>query len=126
MLEHRHYRSIHRREKELLHIPTTTTWHYDTTREIARVQFAHGGVAVSTDFYKRAIAFFRGLIGGEIKTYSPPLDRAKREALLRMKESCPDCDIYVNCRFQTSAIKHGRRVSCVEIIAYATAIRYKK
>ena len=65
-----------------------------------------------------------------IATSEPPqpslLDRAKREAILRMKQSCPDADLYLNCRLETSTIARGKKdnVACVEIVAYSTAIKF--
>ena len=127
--ERRHYKSIHRRESALLNIPTMNLEEYDNnTGKIAEVKLACGSTAVSVDYYKRILFFFRNLVGGEVKSYSSLVDRARREAILRMKESCPDCDIFINCRLQTSTITRGagRSIACVEVIAYATALRYRR
>ena len=66
------------------------------------------------------------IFGGELKSYSPLLDRGKREALLRMKESVPGADEYINCRMETSTISSGKgkAMGTVEVIAYSTAITY--
>lgn len=92
-------------------------------------ELVYGSVVVSVDYFKRVLMAFRQIFGGEIKSYAPLLDRGRREALLRMKEAAPDADIFVNCRLETSSIANSNRqnsLSCVEIIAYGTAIRYKK
>ena len=126
--EKRHYQSIRRREEALLHIPATTSWHHDTEREIEEVRLVFGSTAVSVDYFKRLLAFFRNLIGGEVKAYGSLVDRARREAILRMKESYPQSDAFINCRLATSSITTGRsrRTACVEVIAYATALRYRR
>lgn len=125
-----HYRSILRREKALMHIPITTAFvPLDDTREIESVKLIYGSTVIASDYFKRFIAFFRHLFGGEMKSYASLVDRARREAILRLKESEPDCDIFLNCRLVTLAIggiRKKRATLCVEVIAYATAIRYKK
>jgi len=55
------------------------------------------------------------------------IDRGRREALLRMKEWAPDADVFLNCRLETASISkgEGKAIGCVEVIAYATAVKYK-
>ena len=83
-------------------------------------------MVISVDYFKRFLMNFRRIFGGEIKSYSPLLDRGRREALLRMKESHPHADLYLNCRLETSAISNGKgkTTGCVEILAYCTAIKF--
>jgi uncharacterized protein YbjQ (UPF0145 family) len=52
------------------------------------------------------------------------LDRARREAILRMKESCKKADEIINLRIETSSISkgRGRSIGSVEVLAYATAL----
>lgn len=125
--ERKHYRSIRTREDEFLHKPAITTRQVQPDRVVASTDLAIGSVVISVDYYKRFLASFRLLFGGELKSYSPLLDRGKREALLRMKESFPGADEYINCRLETSTISSGRgkAVGTVEVIAYSTAITYE-
>ena len=87
-----------------------------------------GVVVVSIDYYKRFLMGFRKIFGGELRSYSPLIDRGRRESLLRMKESCPDADLFLNCRLETSTISSGKgkAVGCVEVVAYSTAIKFRK
>ena len=66
------------------------------------------------------------IFGGELHTYSSLLDRARREALLRLKESCSDADMLINLRFETSTISSGgnSNIGSVEVLAYGTALWY--
>ena len=68
------------------------------------------------------------VFGGEMKSYSSIIDRGRREAILRMKESCPDADLFLNCRLETSSISKGKGkvVGCAEVLAYATAVRFQR
>lgn len=125
--EHRHYQSIRRREQALLNIPVITSTAWDGERDVEYARFVSGSTVVSVDYFKRFLAFFRNLVGGEVSAYSPLLDRAKREAILRMKESARDADAFLHCRLQTYTIAGvtGAATS-VEVVAYATALRYRR
>lgn len=125
--ESRHYQSIRQRERAFLTRPAITTKTFEDGRAVEQATLAVGAVVVSVDYFKRFLASFRMLFGGELGAYASVLDRGKREAIVRMKESCPDADLYLNCRLETSAISRGRQntIGCVEIVAYSTAIRFK-
>ncbi len=124
--ERRHYRSIHEREEKMRTTPAVTARKWADGRRIAEAELAVGSVVVSVDHFKRFLMGFRRIFGGEIKSYSPLIDRGRREAILRMKESHPDADLYLNCRLETSAISNGKgkTTGCVEILAYCTAIKF--
>lgn len=128
--ERKHYESIRRREKALLHIPTTTAFLSDDKVHAAETcTLAFGATVVSGDKFKDLLSYFRNLVGGRMNSYASLADRARREAILRMKESCPDADEFINCRIQSSSISagvDGKGFVGVEVIAYATAVRYKK
>ena len=51
------------------------------------------------------------------------VDRARREAILRMKEQAADADLFVNLKLETSSVS---QVGSVEVLAYCTAIWYGK
>jgi uncharacterized protein YbjQ (UPF0145 family) len=126
--ERRHYASIHEREARFLHLPAVPTKTWDTARPVADARLVCGSVVVSADYFKRLLAALRNLIGGRMRAYESLLDRARREAVLRLKEQCPDAHIIVNLRLETSTIASRNRqngVSCVELTAYGTAIRYR-
>ena len=124
--EKRHYRSIRKREKLTLQLPAVTIKNIDCPED--RVRSAHlvyGSAVISIDYFKRLLAGLRNIFGGTVKSYESLLDRARREALLRMKEMAGDATMIVNVRIETSAI--GKRankkgVGCLEAIAYGTAI----
>lgn len=125
--ERKHYASIHEREACFLRLPAVPTRAWDTDRAVAEARLVSGSVVISADYFKRLLAQLRNLIGGRMRAYESLLDRARREAILRLKEQCPDADIIVNLRLETSTIGSRQRngVSCVELIAYGTAIKYR-
>jgi uncharacterized protein YbjQ (UPF0145 family) len=126
--ESRHYRSIHAREKELVGLPATTLKTPLAGGEVARCELVTGSVVISIDYFKKAASALRSLVGGPVKSYETLLDRAKREAVLRLKESCPGADEVINLRLETMPLAGQQRnqVTSVEVLAYGTAIYYAK
>lgn len=126
MLEKKHYSSIQEREKELLYLPVTTTKNVPYASSTVRsLELVDGSAVISVDYFKRILARLRNIFGGTVKSYESLLDRARREAILRMKEQAPDAAMIVNVRIETSAIgKYSarRNVSCLEALAYGTAV----
>lgn len=129
MAERRHYKSIEEREEEFLNLPSVTLKKVDEPERIDQAHLVSGNAVISVDYFKRFLAGLRNLVGGRVKTYESLLDRARREAILRMKEADPTADLIVNMRLETSSISKGSRqksVGTIEALAYGTAIHLKK
>lgn len=128
LAERRHYRSIIKREAETLTMPVLTLKAVPKQLTSCHTQLVSGSVVVSIDFFKKFVAGLRGLLGGRLKSYESLLDRARREAILRMKESAiaHGGKVVINVRIETASINKnsGRRqgVGSVEVVAYGTAI----
>lgn len=122
--ERRHYDSIHAREKAWLHLPTTSGRFPVTTGQVARCELVSASTVVSVDYFKRAAAALRTIVGGQVKSHESLLDRAKRESILRLKESCPGAHEIVNLRLETVSLSNNGSgsIGAVEIFAYGTAI----
>jgi uncharacterized protein YbjQ (UPF0145 family) len=125
-IEKQHFRSLQERERQFLPMPAVGMKRVDSPSPVAKAELAIGSVVVSVDYYKRFLAGLRNLFGGEVRSYSPLMDRARREALLRMKEQAIGADMIINVRLETSSISGDSRaqqkLACVEVIAYGTAI----
>jgi len=126
LLEKAHFKRIHRRERELAGLATLNTKQVPTGRTVAETSLVMGDVVVSIDYFKRFLASLRNIFGGEVKSYGSLVDRGRREAVLRMKEQCPDSDLIVNLRIETSSVSQGKKkqLGSVEVLAYGTAIRF--
>lgn len=130
LTERRHFRSIEKREDEMLSKPIVTLENVTQPEDqIESARLVSGSAVISVDYFKRLLASLRNIFGGTVKSYESLLDRARREALLRMRAEAPDADIIVNVRIETSSI--GRRankkgVGCVEAIAYGTSVTFRK
>ncbi len=66
-------------------------------------------------------AFFKGIVGGEIRGYSELLVEGREEAISRMKAQAESlgADAIVNVRLTTSSITGG----AAELMAYGTAVK---
>lgn len=126
LFEKRHYRSIHEREKALLQLPATASKYPVLSGQVVRCELVGGSCVVSVDYFKRAAASLRTVVGGPVKSYESLLDRAKREAVLRLKESCPGAHEIVNLRLETAPLSKNARggVGAVEVFAFGTALYY--
>jgi len=126
LLERLHYRSIRRREYGFVTLPALTMKTVPEPQHVVRSEMALGSVVISVDYFKQVAAGLKKIFGGEIHSYSSLLDRARREALLRLKENCADADMLINLRFETATISSGgnSRIGSVEVVAYGTALWY--
>lgn len=125
--ERQHYEDIKRREKSTLHVPVMS---WGAKQELPYAHDAEmfvGSVVVANDYFKTISAGLRNLIGGRVTVYETLIDRGRREAMLRMKESAIEwgASQVLNVRFETSNIagQSGGGMGAVEIMAYGTGIR---
>lgn len=131
--EKKHFKSIIERERNSLHLPVVN---FKTLPSIQRntmhTILVSGNVVISIDYFKKFVATLKMLFGGRITSYESLLDRARREALLRMKQQAKMNNAFVimNTRIETSSItkNSGRRYSigAIEVLAYGTAVYLEK
>ena len=124
--ERKHYDSIQKREEALIQMPIVTARTGYEDEAVKTAEMVQGSAVISVDYFKRILAALRNIFGGTIRSYESLIDRARREAILRMKESAPEGTmVIVNVRVETSTIgknSHKKSVSCVEALAYGTAL----
>lgn len=129
MAEQSHYKSIRLRELRLRRLPTTNLRRPPTHWRVEGAALVAGSTVVSVDYYKRFLAQLRGFIGGRVRSYESLLDRARREAMLRMKEEAVKggFDAVINVRLESSNIssplRSDRGTAGVEVIAFGTALK---
>jgi uncharacterized protein YbjQ (UPF0145 family) len=123
-IEKRHYRRVLEREKLTLFLPHVSDSYtaFDPTQNVESVKLICGSCVVSADFFKVWVSNLKSLFGGTLTTFESLLDRARREAVLRMKDSGTGADMIVKTRLETTEISPG----VVEIVAYGTAVYLKK
>ncbi len=131
MIERRHFASIRRRESRFARLPAITFRKEPASWEVLESQLMLGSVVISVDYFKRFLAGLRGIVGGRVKSYETLLDRARREALLRLKEEAiaRGCHAIINVRIETSRMANaGRRgdgVAGLEVLAFGTGLKLR-
>ena len=124
--EKKHYASLIEREKNLNKLPVIASRipPFDAAYEQTLVS---GSVVIANDYFKAFVAGLRNLFGGKIRTYETLLDRARREAILRMKEEAQKlgADFVFNIKYETSNIsgQYSKRLPVIEVHAYGTALK---
>lgn len=127
ILERRHLASIRMREAATGDLPAVPTRSLDTSRTVAEAKLVSASVVVSHDYLKRFLASLRKIFGGRLRSYESLIDRARREAILRVKEQVPNASVIINLRLETATIgrTHGKQgIGAVEVMAYGTAVTY--
>lgn len=123
VLERKHYASIRARERLLQHVIALTTRFPPEGTVVQTAALVSGGVVVSSDYFKSFVAGFRTLVGGRFRGFESLLERARREALLRLKEAAQaqGSSLVIGVRFHTTKVS-GASTPSVEVIAYGTAL----
>ncbi len=129
--ERKHYRSIETRERGHLNLPAVTTKKESfKDSEVENAILVSGSAVISLDYFKRILAGLRNIFGGEVVSYETLIDRARREAILRMKDMAGNADVILNLRIETSSIgqtaNKRNTIGSIEAIAYGTAVTLKK
>ncbi len=126
--EKRHFEGLAKREHWSRNMTVITLKTPPPDWEAQKVGLVMGNVVISVDYFKRFLAGLRSIVGGRIKTYEPLLDRARREAMMRMKEEARNkgFNTILNVRLETTRLatrKGGKGVAGIEILAFGTALK---
>lgn len=125
-VEQRHFANLKIRERRTRHLSVVN---FGAKSEMAAQEatLLVGSVVISADYFKTVAAALINLVGGRISVYETLLERARREALLRLKEQALawGATQVLNVRFEACNIngESGRGRVSVEVIAYGTAVR---
>jgi len=124
--EKKHYQSLTDREQIMNKLPAMASrlppqdGKYEQT-------LVSGSVVIANDYFKSFVAGLRNLFGGKVSTYETLLDRARREALLRVKEKAQTlgADYVFNVKYEASNIsgQYSKRMPVIEVHAYGTALK---
>lgn len=132
ILEKNHFKKIKAREIALVKKPVVSFGKKLTTnKKIKKVEFVTGEVVISGDYFKNFVSAFRNFFGGRMVSFESLMDRARREALLRMREKAKTADIIVNARLESTMLNicednSNNLIPQVAVIAYGTAVTYER
>ena len=86
-----------------------------------------GNVVIAVDYFKVFVAGFIMLFGGRLSGFEKLMERARREALVRMQREAKalGADAIYNTRIEFSAVgQRPKKIGGAELFAYGTAVKY--
>lgn len=124
--EKKHIKSIIEREQIMNQLPAMAG-RVPPENGNYQQQLVSGSVVIANDYFKTFVAGLRNLFGGKINAYETLLDRARREAVLRMKQEAQalKAELIFNVKYETSNIsgQYNKRMPVIEVHAYGTALK---
>jgi uncharacterized protein YbjQ (UPF0145 family) len=131
-IERSHYRELARRERRQRKLPALTTRRVPADWRVEEALLLTGSVVISLDYWKRFAASIRQIFGGNVRSFETLFERARREALLRLKEAAAakGCDAVIGVRLESAELANqwanGKGTAGVELIAIGTGLRTKR
>lgn len=127
--ERAHFKSIREREAQYADVLAFAVRFPPDVVTPQDCRLVAGSVVISSDYFKQFVAGLRTLIGGRLSSYESLLDRARREATLRMKEEARrfGSKLVINVKVESTTVSGGARkgLPAMEVIAYGTALKPK-
>ena len=123
-IERRHFRRLIKQEDEQRDILAFALRRLPKDLALSEPKLVCGNAVISVDYFKKFAAGLRGIIGGRIGTYESLFERARREAMVRMKMEAKrqGRNIILNVKLETVRIyAGGGGTVSVEAVAYGTA-----
>jgi uncharacterized protein YbjQ (UPF0145 family) len=123
----KHFERLTAREAAMTHMVVTNL--KTVPEHLDQPILVTGSVVIAFDYFRRFIARIIMLVGGNISLYETMLDRARREALIRLVEKADAAgatEVH-NVRFEFSRVGSSAQTAQVgggaELFAYGTALR---
>lgn len=125
--ERGHLKRLRAEEEDMAHIKVLSikTLPPNLAQGGALVQ---GNVVIAVDYFKVIMSTIRMIFGGRLNSYETLLDRARREAIIRMQKDAESlgADAIYNTRVEFSAVgQQPQKIGGAELLAYGTAVRYE-
>ncbi len=126
-VERRHLKRLAAWEAELADILVTDLKKLPVEVSAQHCGLVMGEVVIASDYFKTVAAKFKGMFGGELSTFQTLMDRARREALVRLmkRAKAMGANRVYNVRFESSnigAMRRNKPSAMVELYAYGTAV----
>ena len=124
--ENKHIKQLIERESVMNALPAMASRIPPDDGEYDQV-LVSGSVVIANDYFKSFVAGLRNLFGGKVTTYETLLDRARREAVLRMKDQAKEmgAEMVFNVKYEASNIsgQYNKKLPIIEVHAYGTALK---
>ncbi|NHB58925.1 YbjQ family protein [Acinetobacter sp. 194] len=119
-IERKHLLELEDKEKQLSHISLDTN-KFQSSEHIG--QLVSSNVVISHDYFKYIISMIQNLLGGRLTTYETVVDRARREAVVRLKLEAQKMGANRIMGLRLSTTEMGMEGGMIEVFAYGTAIQ---
>jgi len=123
--EVRHFKRLDAGEAALADITLLTVRSFDYSG-CTRTGLVSGSVVIANDYFKAFVARLKMIFGGRLRTYESMLERARREAVMRMRQEASDSGYHavVNVRMEFAVIQGSNpsKPGSFEVIAYGTGL----
>jgi len=128
-VEAAHFRRLARWERELSGILLSDMKRVPPNWHVAEAGLVVGEAVIATDKFKVFVAGLRNLFGGGVPGYERLMERARRQALVRMLWHARQygANVVWNVRVETATIQGKREGQSggVEVLAYGTAMKVR-
>ena len=120
--ERKHLQYLDEQEQRLAYIRVNNSRFIESTLPGHMIS---SNVVISHDYFKYAIANVQNMLGGRLTSYESVVERARREAIIRLKLEAEKmgADQIMGIRLSTTEL--GMQGGRVEVFAYGTAIQAK-
>ena len=120
--ERKHLQYLDEQEQRLAYIRVNNSRFNESTFPGHMIS---SNVVISHDYFKYAIANVQNMLGGRLTSYESVVERARREAIVRLKLEAEKmgADQIMGIRLSTTEL--GIQGGMVEVFAYGTAIQTK-
>ena len=131
-IEYFHYQDLAKRERRHRRLLALSTRRVPADWRVEDAMLFTGSVVISIDYWKRFAAGIRQLFGGNVRSFETLFERARREAVLRLKEAAAakGCDALIGVRLESAELvnqrANGKGTAGVELIAFGTGLRVKR
>lgn len=118
--ERKHLNELEVQEKRLAYIRIDNN-RFQTSENFG--QMVSSNVVISHDYFKYVIANIQNFFGGRLTSYESIVDRARREAVVRLKMEAEKMGATHIMGLRLSTTELGMQGGMIEVFAYGTAIR---
>lgn len=118
-IEQKHLRELDEKEKQFAHIRIDSNRFVETE---SNGQLVSSNVVISHDYFKYVLATIRNSLGGRLTSYESIVERARREAIIRLKQEAHAIGASHIMGVRLSTTELGMQGGMVEVFAYGTAI----
>jgi len=118
--ERKHFRYLDEKEQRLVYILVNNSRF--VVSEYSG-QMISSNVVISHDYFKYAITNVQNMLGGRLTSYESVVERARREAIVRLKLEAEKIGATQIMGIRLSTTELGMQGGMVEVFAYGTAIQ---